>query len=243
MTQTSNTFQIQTEIFTGPLDLLLHLIEKRKLLINDISLAKITDDYIQYIHEHEMKLGDASQFVLIASTLLLIKSKSLLPTLELTEEEQTDMSNLELRLKLYKRIKEAGEGVSAEFGKHILFQTEGLKTAVTVFAPSQKTTLAHMKETINSLIQHLPKKEVLQKATIKKIISLEEMMDRLVTRITSNLKMSFREFSGSSDRASVIVSFLAMLELVKQNTIKVDQNERYSDMNIESRNISVPNYM
>ena len=88
----SAEFSIRTEVFEGPLDLLLTLIEKRKFLVNDISLAAVTDDFIKYMNMgEEVLLSERAHFVLTAATLLLIKSKSLLPTLELTEEEILDV--------------------------------------------------------------------------------------------------------------------------------------------------------
>src|SRR3989344_1126361 len=100
-------YHIKTEAFQGPLDLLLQLIEKRKLHINDISLAHITDDYLAHIAGLEtFPLKEAAHFILVASTLVLIKSRSLLPSLSLTDEEEGDIKDLERRLKEYKRIKE-----------------------------------------------------------------------------------------------------------------------------------------
>jgi segregation and condensation protein A len=99
----SDKFLVKTEAFEGPLDLLLHLIEKRKLLINEVSLIKITDDYIEYIQSHDnISLKNNAHFILVASTLVLIKSKSLLPTLELTREEEQDIEDLEARI--YQRL-------------------------------------------------------------------------------------------------------------------------------------------
>ena len=101
-----NAFQIKTEVFEGPLDLLLNLIEKRKLFINDIALSKVADDYIAYLQSQEkFPIAQSADFLVIASTLLLIKSKSLLPNLNLSEEEQHDVNDLERRLKIYQRIK------------------------------------------------------------------------------------------------------------------------------------------
>src|ERR1035437_6794426 len=98
-----NSFKIKTEIFEGPLDLLLSLIEKRKLLINDIALSKVADDYIMYLQNQEnFPMKDTADFLVIASTLLLIKSRSLLPGMEISEEEQYDINELEARLKIYK---------------------------------------------------------------------------------------------------------------------------------------------
>jgi segregation and condensation protein A len=97
MTAENNTiYKVKTETFEGPLDLLLSLIEKRKLFINDISLAKVADDYVSHIQSlGNFPIADSANFILIASTLLLIKSKSLLPQLTLSEEEQTNVDDLE----------------------------------------------------------------------------------------------------------------------------------------------------
>ena len=115
-------FTIKTQSFEGPLDLLLELIEKRKLFIGDIALAKVTDDFISHIKQFEnMPMGESAHFILVASTLLLIKSKALLPGLSLTEEEQGDIHDLETRLKIYKRIKDASKDIETLFGKDVIF--------------------------------------------------------------------------------------------------------------------------
>jgi segregation and condensation protein A len=117
-------FIVKTQSFEGPLDLLLELIEKKKLFISDISLAQVTDDFIEHIKNMgDIAIGESAHFILVASTLLLIKSKSLLPSLVLTEEEQGDIRNLEARLKIYKRIKEASQNVAKMFGDEVIFFT------------------------------------------------------------------------------------------------------------------------
>ena len=89
-------YRIKTDEFEGPLDLLLTLIEKRKFFINDISLSKVADDYLDYIRSQDnLLVKDTTHFLLIASTLVLIKSKSLLPSFTLTEDEQGDIKDLE----------------------------------------------------------------------------------------------------------------------------------------------------
>jgi segregation and condensation protein A len=184
---------VKTEIFEGPLDLLLSLIEKRKLLINDISLAKITDDYINFVKDNEnaYTIKDRAQFILVASTLLLIKSKSILPTLDLTEEEQDSIEDLELRLKIYKKIKDVEPFVSAQFGKNISFYKQETKRGdQSVFAPNPKITAQNLFGLVAGVIKNLPKTEVRPKAVIQKVISLEEMMEDLAKRITENIKMN-----------------------------------------------------
>lgn len=245
------TFTIKTEAFEGPLDLLLNLIEKRKLLINDIALAQVTDDYIAYIEQQgdNQSLGQTSHFILVASTLLLIKSKSLLPTLELTEEEQGDIADLELRLKIYKRIRDASEDVLQIFGKNKMFTKNYIQAEdEIVFAPSKQITLENITEVIQKVLNALPKTENVPKAIVKKVISLDEMMGRLTKRIQGSINMSFKEFSKSDSankaevKINVIVSFLAMLELVKQGSLRVRQDDRYTDIMMETNDVGLPHY-
>ncbi len=213
------SFTIKTQAFEGPLDVLLDLIEKRKLFISDISLAQVTDDFIAHIKRFEnMPMDESAHFILIASTLLLIKSKSLLPQLALTEEEQGDIHDLETRLKIFKRIKEAGVEVTKLFGEEVIFAQSQAVRAKPVFAPDPSFTLERAALALRDLIGRLPKKERLPQLEVRKVVSLEEMIDTLTKRVTGALRMSFKEFTKAhaAERVDIIVSFLAMLELVKQ---------------------------
>jgi len=237
-------FTIKTKDFEGPLDLLLDLIEKRKFFINDVSLAKVTDDFIQHIEQYEnMPMGESAHFILIASTLLLIKSRSLLPQLNLTEEEQGDIHDLEIRLKIYKRIREASKHVAELFGDKIIFPREA-RAIEPVFAPPPEFTLEKTLLALQDLIKRLPKKEKLPEVMVKKVISLEDMISNLTTRIQTQLKMSFKDFAGEhkGDKLNFIVSFLAMLELVKQGIVNVTQESSFGDIQMETKEVGVPRY-
>ncbi|MBI4155790.1 MAG: segregation/condensation protein A [Candidatus Zambryskibacteria bacterium] len=232
-------------MFEGPLDTLLSLIEKRKLFINDISLAQVADDYISYIKSLEnFPIADSAHFILIASTLVLIKSKSLLPNLSLTEEEQHSIEDLEARLQEYQKYKALAVHLRERFG----IQTEYLrlpsKEKVIVFAPDKNMSVKRIHETIQSVIREMPKKEFVPKAIVQKVISLEEMMGNLSKRINATLKMSFKDFAkvGKTEKLNVIVSFLAMLELVKQGIIHVRQDKHFHDIEIETQMTGIPNY-
>ena len=151
-------YQVKTAVFEGPLDLLLQLIEKRKLLINDIALSKVADDYIVYIKGlAAFPVGEAAHFVLIASTLLLIKSKSLLPSLELTAEEQGDIHDLELRLKIYQRFKALANLIRPQLGATPLFFANP-KPASPVFSPSADINLPALLLAVRNTLQNLPRK-------------------------------------------------------------------------------------
>jgi len=236
-------FTVKQEHFEGPLDVLLTLIEKRKLFINDISLAKVADDYLAYVKALEhFPIADSANFILVASTLVLIKSKSLLPNLELSEDEQGDIADLERRLKIYRRIKELSVGVKALFGRKILFAPEPRKVEP-VFSPDGSMAISALALAIKDVLKNLPKKEFLPKAIVAKVMSLEEMIMHLTKRVTNSLRMSFREFSkGKGDKVHVIVSFLAMLELVKQGVISVTQDRHFDDIVMETESLGVPKY-
>lgn len=238
-------YNVKLEKFEGPLDLLLSQIEKRKLPINEVSLSKVTDDFIAYIENTEQfPIGESAHFILIASTLLLIKSKSLLPTLELTTEEQGNIEDLEKRLKQYKRIKELSLHVKERFGKTVLFAPMPRKNIKPVFSPDSKTSISFLRESINKILESIPKIEKLPNVVLKKVMSLEEMIEGLTDRITRSLKMSFKEFSATekTDKVNIIVSFLAMLELVKRGVIKANQENMFDDISMETEEIGIPKY-
>lgn len=240
-------YQVKTEVFEGPLELLLTLIEKRKLLINEISLAKVADDFIAYVQGHQrFPLGETAQFVFVASTLLLIKSRSLLPQLELTEEEQASVEELEARLKLYQIFRGVGKLLQRDFGKFILYTQAKRPIPEPVFSPDGQTSIGGIHNAIRRVLTNLPKPpEKKPQVQVEKIVSLEEMIDRLTTRVQNALKTSFHQFSGhgkGAARVEVVVSFLAMLELVKQGIVNVEQEARYADILIETERVGTPHY-
>ncbi|MEK7176087.1 MAG: segregation/condensation protein A, partial [Patescibacteria group bacterium] len=216
-------YTVKTRVFEGPLDLLLELVTKRKLFVNDVSLAEVTDDFIRYIAlSEEYSLSESAEFILIASTLMLIKSRSLLPMLELTREEEASIHDLEDQLVLYARAKELAAELKKIFGKNIIFEKTPSKNDVIVFTPDSKTDLSNLRLALGELIATLPKKEVLPKVMVKKVISLEEMIDKLAERIVKAGKLNFRDLKHE-DKLSTIVGFLAMLELVKRGAILATQ--------------------
>lgn len=240
----SQVYHVKLANFQGPLDLLLELIENEKLQINEVSLARVADDYIAYIKAvEEFPIGMSAHFILVASTLLLIKSKSLLPTLDLTEEEKTSIAELERRLKMLARARELSKHVSSMFGTNVIHFAD-FRSIPTVFSPHKKITVDNVVISIKELLKN--SRQVVEsgpKVIIKTVISLEEMVNNLISRVKKNMTLSFREFAGNqAERVNVIVSFLAMLELVKQGTIHVKQDKQFSEITMENNEVGVPNY-
>lgn len=237
-----SVFTITTEKFEGPIELLLNLIKERKLPINEISLAKITDDYLRMMREATSRSYDeATQFMIIAATLVLIKSHSLLPTLELTDEEQENIADLERRLKMLELYKEMGESMNERYGKQRLYGRSTVPMSV-VFAPDASVTAENLLATIEQVLHEISEftAKQLPEKRITAIMHIEEMMDHLIARVTEAMKTSFHEFahgvsktkssSPEQHKAHIVVGFLAMLEMVRNGIIAVEQEETFQDI-------------
>jgi segregation and condensation protein A len=242
--KTAFDFSIKTDVFEGPLELLIELCEKRKLLINDISLAAVTDDYIAHVSEmQERSLPHTTQFVQLAATLLLIKSKSLLPVLELTAEEEESIDNLEDKLRQYQVYREAGVYLSSIFGVTPMYGAQYTPPSSPVFHPDEWCTTSKLTEAMYDVLQNLPKKEIKPKVQVKATISLEDMMESLKRRIEQHVRARFSDIRKEADEhKTVIVGFLAILELVKQGNVLVRQQNTFDDIEIELEEGSTPRY-
>ncbi len=239
-------FQVQAGAFEGPLDLLLTLIEKKKMHISDVSLAAITDDYIAYVNEKGgHSIADTADFILVAATLMLIKSLALLPGLSVTPEEQASIEDLENRLKTLERMRALSRHIEEQFGRHPLYAREAAtpRPEGIIFAPPRNGSLTAVAllEAVKKAVAVIPQKTKLAVARVHTIIRLEDVITNLMERVTRNIKMSFREFAAG-DRMNIIVSFLAVLELVKQGSLAASQSGHFGEIQLESMQVSTPRY-
>jgi len=237
-------FLVKTETYEGPFEVLLDLIEARKLLVNEVSLAQITEDFIQHVRAQKLfPVEQTANFIHIAATLLLIKSKSLIPDLALTDEESEDVDDLKRRLAAYEKVREASRELARIYGRNVLFQA-GKRPQEPIFSPSGDFTKGALAEALARVLQAREVVEELPEARVKPLVTIEEMMDRLATRVQSALKLSFKEFSeDAKEKVEVIVSFLALLELMKQGMVGAEQHDTYGDIHISHTATSaVPRY-
>jgi segregation and condensation protein A len=240
----TENYHIKTAGFEGPFGLLLELVEKRKLFINDVSLAAVTEDYLQYMNKlGGLSSAEISNFILVASTLILIKSKSLLPNLNLTDEEEGDIKNLEERLRLYELFMKLGENVKSNFGKKMIFAPLERKSDVLVFLPDDQITRESMMTFAKNVLGSMPKKVFLPETEVKKVISIEEMIVNLTERIQKSVKISFKDFAGKvatrEEKVFMIVGFLAMLELVRNGILEAIQESAGGDIIIERQELII----
>lgn len=244
-----NDFKVKVGEYEGPLLLILDLIEKRKLHVSEVALAQVTDDYVEYLKRFdppaggETSLGSMADFILVAATLMLIKSVALLPSLQLSEEEKASVEELERRLKIYQIIRDAVPKLKEAWGVQPVFFKQEAKNVGPVFTVTPEISLSNLAQAIKNLLQALPVPEKLAQVMVKKVISLEKVITDLAARAERALNLSFREFvKDKKEKVNVIVSFLGMLELVRRGLIEVRQEAHFHDIKMEAINLGVPRY-
>lgn len=236
-------FTLETSTFQGPLETLLDLIEDRKLSISEVSLSEVCDAYLAYIEKlPEMPLGETAQFILVASTLLLIKSRTLLPTLELSSDERESVAELERRLARLAIIRKASKLLRHAWGLSPYLLPRRAPARPATFAPAE-AGVSTIHAAARRLLQTLPKPASLTEATVRPVLALDDVVRDLHARLKSAFRARFSELTRGADQHEVIVHFLAILELVRSGSASVSQHSLFSDITIEIENIShVPTY-
>jgi segregation and condensation protein A len=214
------TFQVKLEMFEGPLDLLLHLIREHQVDILDIPVAKITDEYLRYLAlMQELDLDVAGEFLLMAATLIHIKSKMLLPPEETPEgeevEEEDPRAELVNRLLEYKKFKEAGQTLGMLEAEQLLVHRRG--------APAMELTLeGPLQVSMFELLRAF--RDVLRRADVPMPIeitpdelSVGQRIVVLLDRLAAESPLEFTSlFTDANRRVEIIVTFLALLELLRR---------------------------
>lgn len=238
------------EHFEGPLDLLLHLIEKNKVSIYDIPIVTITEQYLDYVNRMDTQdLELVSEFLVMASTLLDIKAKMLLPKEEKAEEEEEDpRAELVRRLLEYKMYRFMARELEdmEEGAERFLFKAPTVPKEVAEYEPPvdldsllDGLTLARLQEIFESVLKRNEnKKDPVRSSfgTIKKEpVSLEEKLESVLSFVKKRRRACFREMLGGSfDRMEIVVTFLAVLELMKLGKISLTQESIDDDMILEA---------
>ncbi|MCE9541689.1 segregation/condensation protein A [Candidatus Kaiserbacteria bacterium] len=238
----SEKFTLATEQYQGPLEALLDMIEARKMSITDISLADVTDSYLAYVEKlPSLPLGETAQFILVASTLLLIKSRTLLPSMDLTEEERESVDELERRLARLRIVRECAKMLRKSWGLAPYRFPVRSPARAAFFSPAESSV-----DTIHAaalkLLQILPKPETLIEASVAPVLALEDVIAGLKKRLTTAFKARFSELTQTRDKHEVIVYFLAMLELVRSGSASVSQEKLFEDITIEIEQVGAPRY-
>jgi segregation and condensation protein A len=226
-------YAVRLEQFEGPLELLLQLIERDKLDVTRVSLASVADQYLEYIaHQGEVPLSQLAQFLSVASRLLLLKSRALLPLLEFTDAEEESIEDLEWQLREYRKFRDASVSLGLLFARpERAVVRESFLGADIVFLPDPEVTAASLATAFQSVLGEIPLLEKLDEEEIRNVISLEEKMLELRSTLASRMAVSFRQMTSDvSDKLEIIIAFLAILELVKQRFVRAEQVGSFQDI-------------
>ncbi len=232
--------RIKVEKFEGPLDLLLELIEAEKLDITEVSLATIADQFIVSLQQVERQNPDElADFLVVAAKLLLIKSRVLLPFLSLGEDD--DSRDLERQLKMYKVYFDAAKVLRKLLRRRrILYPREQLPP-IPVFTPPQGLTADALHNVFASVLARLEPVVKIPREVYVRTLNLQEKIRSIRERLLAEASLNFTGLMGdSASKVEVIVTFLALLELVKQRSIAVVQDGIFQDITIARLEVAEP---
>ncbi len=229
------SYKVKLEVFEGPLDLLLYLIKKNEIDIYDIPIADITEQYLEYIELMRMlDLNIAGEFLVIAATLIHIKSKMLLPPDEkdlLPEEEEDPREELVRRLVEYKKFKEVAGILQGLEGQRKKMFTRDIPFEVEPGEVFFEASLFDLITAFTRVLKDVPK-EIFQEI-IKDEFTVEQKVHDLLHMFVKTPVMSLLDlFKNSKNKPEIIATFLAVLELIRLKEILVVQKQNFSDIEI-----------
>ncbi|MEE9724151.1 segregation/condensation protein A [Listeria seeligeri] len=233
----------KVDAFEGPLDLLLHLIGQLEVDIYDIPMAEITDQYMEFVHTmQEMELDVASEYLVMAATLLAIKSKMLLPKQELEidydtlEEEEDPRDALVEKLMEYKRFKEAAKELKEKEAERSFYFS---KPPMDLTEYDDGSNVAELDVSLNDMLSAFNKmlrRKKLNKPLHTRItsqeISIDDRMDSVMEKLQKqqNHRLRFDELFEEQTKEQLVVTFLAILELMKRKLVEIEQVASFADL-------------
>jgi len=241
----TNGYSIDTEVYTGPLDLLLQLIEHAELDITRLALAQVTDQFLEHMHAmEEQNASEVSAFLVIAARLVQIKSSALLPRQSSADVSLEDDPGeaLARQLIIYKRFKELAKFLEEreEAGLRSYLR---LDTAPRVQLPLKldlsELTLESFLEAAQEIFGGIDLPPLSEVVSIPRV-TIREKIDAILNRMRINGEISFQNIlSSNTTRLEIVVTFLALLELVKRHVIIAEQNTLFGDIALTSESVGV----
>ena len=247
LTLETKNYAIKIDNFEGPIDLLLYLIEKNKMKIEEINLTEITDQYIEYLNEMEkMNLEIASEFLVMASTLLYLKSKNLLPKQEEAEEELTEEELIKriIEYKKYKTISQVFKENYAENSKRIFKSQEDIKLPKQVL--EEKYSNEMIPEIYKNILERTSVRINKNAKNIEKIALVEnytvgDKVKEMFRVLIKQKKFIFNKLFSlkSRDKQEVVTAFSGLLELSRRDKVETKQEELFGDIYVVKRKNNV----
>lgn len=232
-------YELKTERFSGPLGKLLELIDEKKLEISEISLAEVTDDFLSYLKRIErVEMPVLADFISIASRLVFLKSKSLLPGLSLDEDEEEGIKDLEKRLRMYREFRPTMKVIqdlwgrkNTEYSRPYFSVTKSLYLIQgSFFYPGDRVSVSEIVAALYRILGAF-KSLKLETETIRdRVITLEEKIEEVIQKLKSGVESTFGKISNKKLKAEIVIIFLAILHLARDQRIYLEQERNFSDI-------------
>ena len=241
LTLETSKYAIKIENFEGPLDLLCHLIDKNKMDIYDINISEITDQYIEYINQMEkMNLDITSEFLVMSSTLLYLKSKHLLPKEQDDEEEITE-EELIRRIIEYKKYKEITKNLKQNF---LMYSKRFYKLPEDIKLPKQEIEEKYNEIIIPNIYKNLIQKNRdkvnenasnIEKIAITETYSVGETVKQMYRELIKYKKFTFNKLFSTKkhNKKEIVTAFTGLLEMSRRSKVTTEQNELFGDIEVE----------
>ena len=241
LTLETKKYSIKLNNFEGPLDLLCHLIDKNKMDIYDINISEIADQYLEYINQMEkMNLDVTSEFLVMSSTLLYLKSKHLLPKVKDDEEEITE-EELIRRIIEYKKYKEITKKLKENY---IIYSKRFYKLPEEIKLPRQELDVEYTKETIPDIYKKILKKNSekinenasnIEKIAITENFTVGDKVKEMYKALIKYKKFTFNKLFSlkKHNKKEVVTAFSGLLEMSRRNKVITQQEELFGDIEVE----------
>ncbi|MBI4159845.1 segregation/condensation protein A [Candidatus Wolfebacteria bacterium] len=238
------TFEVQLNAFSGPIETLLDLIESRKLAVTDVSIAEVTALFLQYVEEmasrdesssdHAASSRRIADFLVVASHLLLIKSKVLLPSLELSPREEEEIRDLETRLRILRSIRQYGLHVKALWDSEDQSLSRPLlKDQPIIFYPAPNITPDSLLAVLRELSETFAREARETQTIPQSLVTLEEKIAEIIERLngaSGRRPLAFGHLTLEKNKQEVIILFLALLHLLQNRLVHTEQKKHFSDI-------------
>jgi segregation and condensation protein A len=242
-----SSYELRLDTFSGPLEKLLELIDKRELDITAISLAAVTNDFIEYVRSLDnVSPALLADFISIASQLLLLKSRALLPTLPLTDEEESEIQGLEERLRIYQELRHAFNHIRQSWRLHESMHGRNYMPTISLvntaesgdYYPGSNLNVEGVVGATNAVLSFLERVQEDKETVREKIVRLEDKMTEIIARMQGAARTNIKDLSQSGTKSELIVIFLALLHLAREQMIDLEQEGQFSDIMVSNGRIS-----
>ena len=222
------------EKFEGPLDLLLQLIEREELPISEVSISQMADQFVQQMKTGGVPPEELADFLLVAAKLLYLKSKILIP--QLVDEDLEEGIGLEQQLRMYKEYLTAAKGLNTLWQEQtVAFARDRLPVLSTQgFYPPRHLTAVKLAAVCQTVVDFLRPMLAVPQEAVRRTISIQQKIANLKDLVWQKSRLLFQQWiKGAKDRTEVVVSFLALLEMVKQRQVAAEQITLFAEITID----------